>query len=340
MPCRSGDVEPSPSVDVGEPRELPALLNTEPWATTPRPTRMRQFTTILTLTLTTAALAACGSQVRQTPPAASLSPTSSASPAADIDVDLSREVVATGILMQDSPSAPAEICIGGELDSYPPQCGGPAIAGEFSWDALKPERSQGITWTNLPVWAVGRFDPKAGPTGTLTLTQPVSRTAPTGMPQAPPDRMDFPQLCKDPYADGGSKSAGGSGADTNPLTTLLPTLDGYVTSWVSDGSSLFNVLVNGDAGAAHREIRKVWKGGLCVEQRDAPTEAAISSAQEALGKQFKELGLLTSGGSMGSLQVQVTVLDAATRARILEVVKPWLTPEKVRISGSLQPLPQ
>lgn len=301
---------------------------------------MRQFTTTLALALiTTASLAACGSEVRNTPPGASPD-TSSSTTSANPDVDLSREVVAHGALMQDSPSAPVEICIGGQLDSYPPQCGGPAIAGEFSWDGLAPERAQGITWTNDSVWAVGRFDPKAGPTGTFTLSQPLRKEPPAGVTQAPADRMHFPQLCKDPYAGGGSKGAGGSGADTNPITTLLPKLDGYVTSWVSDGSSLFNVLVTGDPATAFREIRKVWKGGLCVERRDAPTEADVSAAQEALGKQGKDLGLLTSGGSMGSLEVEVTVVDAATRARILEVVRPWLTPAQVRISSSIQPLPQ
>ncbi|EAQ00939.1 hypothetical protein JNB_12209 [Janibacter sp. HTCC2649] len=299
---------------------------------------MRQFRTTLTLTVViSAALAGCGSEGRTTPPAASLSPSSSASPVADIDVDLSREVVAHGMLMQRSTTAPVEICVGGVNTSYPPQCGGPTFAGEFSWDGLKPERSRGITWTNASVWAVGRFDPKAGPTGTFTLTRPIAMTAPAGMTEPSSDGVDFPQLCKDPYAGGGSKGAGGSGADTNALTTLLPTLDGYVASYVS---SLFNVLVTGDAAAAQREIRKVWKGGLCVEQRDGPTEAAINAAHEALGKRFKDLGLLSSGGSMGALEVEAVVVDAATRARILEIVKPWVTPDQVRISNSIRPLPQ
>jgi len=299
---------------------------------------MRPFTTTLALTLaTTAALAACGSEVRNTPPAAAPSPSSTAS-IAIADVDLSREVVATGILMQASPSAPVEICIGGVLDSYPPQCGGPTLAGEFSWDGLRPERSQGITWTNDSMWAIGRFDPKAGPAGTFTLTQPIRQTAPIELLHSSPANA-FQQLCKDPYAGGGSKSAGGPEADTNPLTTLLPTLDGYAASWVSDGVSLFNVLVTGDAAAAHREIRKVWKGGLCVEQRDVPTEADINAAQEALGKQGKDVGLLSSGGSKGQLEVEATVVDAATRARILEIVRPWVTPDQIHFSSSIQQWP-
>lgn len=198
----------------------------------------------------------------------------------------------------------------------------------------------GSVWTDRSVWAVGRFDPDAGETGTFTLTQPIQKDPPRGLPQPSPDRADFPQLCDDPYAGGGSTS-GGSPEDTNPLTTLLPALDGYIGSWVSDGSSLFNVLVTGDADAAHREIRTVWKGGLCVEQRDLPTEADINAAQEALAEQATDLGLLTYGGSsQGAFGVEATIVDAATRERILEIVRPWLTPDQVHISGAIQPLPQ
>lgn len=299
---------------------------------------MRQFTTVLTLALVTAtALAGCGSEVHNTPPVASptaSTPGSSPNP----DVDLSREVVAHGMLMQRTSTTPVELCIGPVLDSYPPQCGGPTIAGEFAWNGLSPERSQGITWTQDSVWAVGRFDPGAGTAGTFTLTQPIRRTPPAGMHQPTPER-DFPQLCDDPFADGGSTSVRGPEGDTNALMALLPTLDGYAASWVSDGSSLFNVLVTSDAAAAHREIRKVWKGGLCVVQRDVATEADITAAQEALGRQGKDLGLLSDGDSKGSLEVEATLVDAATRARILAIVEPWLTPEQVRITSSIQPLP-
>jgi len=291
--------------------------------------------------VTAAALAGCGS-TQNSPPAATPDPSSSA-PSGSPDVDLGSEVVAHGMLIQKGSTAPVQICIGPVLTSYPPQCEGPTLGGEFSWDGLGPKRQNGIVWTDAEIWAIGYFDPDAGETGAFTLTQPLRTDPPAGMPQTQPSsgQADFPQLCEDPYAGGGSKSGGGPEADTNPLTTLLPTLDGYVGSWVSDGSSLFNVLVTGDAAAAHREIRKVWKGGLCVEQRNLPTEADITAAQEALGKQAKDLGLLTFGGdAKGSLGVEATFVDATTRGQILEIVRPWLTPDQVHITSLIQPLPK
>lgn len=213
--------------------------------------------------------------------------------------------------------------------------------GEVDWDAVKTERASGVTWSSGEVWAIGRFAPQAGKLGTFTLTQPLQQKPPAGMSLPSPGQTDSPQLCKDPFADGGDKNVSGPEADSNALTVLLPTLDGYVGSWVSDGSSLFNVLVTGDAAAAQRELRKVWKGGLCVEQRDLPTEADMSAAQDALGTQGKDLGLLTFGGdSLGTLGVEATFVDATTRARIVEIVRPWLTADQVRISSAIQPLPQ
>lgn len=285
------------------------------------------------------ALAGCGSA--QNSPSAGTPNPSSSNPPGSTDVKLSDEVVAHGMLMQVNATAPVQLCVGAVAESYPPQCGGPTVVGQVDWDAVKTERASGVTWSAGEVWAIGRFAPQTGKAGTFTLTQPIQQKPPAGIAQPSPGQPDFPQLCEDPYAGGGSKSVGGPEADTNALTAALPTLDGYVSSWVSDGSSLFNVLVTGDAAAAQRELRKVWKGGLCVEQRDLPTEADMTAAQDAVGKQSKDLGLLTVGGdSLGTLGVEATFVDAATRARILEIVRPWLTPDQVRISSAIQPLPR
>lgn len=299
---------------------------------------MRRPSTLLPTAMALVALSAltgCGSGVRTTPPIGTVSP----SPTNPI-VRVGDLVAGQGMLMQRTADGPIELCVGAVAASHPPQCGGPRIVGDVDWETLAPERASGVTWTKGSVWAVGRLDPKAGTSGTFTLDRPLSLTPPAGVAtpasQAP---MAFPQLCDDPYAGGGSKG-GGSPEAQNALTERLATLDGYVGSWVSDGSSMFNVLVTGDAAAAHTEIRKVWKGGLCVEQRDVPTEADVRAAQEALGK--KSPGLLTTGGdaTTGKLNVEVTVLDQATHDQIMETVKPWLEPTDVTITSAFQPLTQ
>lgn len=295
----------------------------------------RTLTTAGLVLACTALLGGCGSAVPPTGP----SPTATATPPPDDAsvVNPGDLLVGRGLLMQKSAAAPVELCVGAVAESYPPQCGGPRVVGEVDWDALEPERASGVTWTNQVVWAVGRLDPTAGDSGTFTLDRPLSLTPPEGFTPPTEEPMTFPQLCDDPYAGGGRRGSGSPDAQ-NALSERLTSIDGYIGSWVSDGSSMFNVLVTGDADAAHAELRKVWKGGLCVEQRDLPTEADVRAAQDALGT--KVPGLLGTGGdaTQGKLGVQVTVLDPSTKDLILDTVSPWLEPADVRITSTFRPL--
>ncbi|WP_156971587.1 hypothetical protein [Knoellia flava] len=252
-------------------------------------------------------------------------------------VDPAGELVAHGLLMQDSPASPVELCLGGVAESYPPQCGGPRIVGDVDWEPLRPQRASGVTWTEGEVWVVGRYAP-GGDSGSVTLTRPIALTPPEGVTVPSPEPLAFPQLCDDPYAGGGRRGAG-SPEQLALVSERMAALDGYVGSWVSDGSSLFNVLVTGDAVAARDELRSVWPGGLCVEQRDLATEADVRAAQEALSAEVP--GLLGSAGDsvQGRLDVHVMVLDAATRERILDTVRPWLRERDVRMTSAFAPLP-
>jgi hypothetical protein len=248
-------------------------------------------------------------------------------------------LVGRGMLMQRSAASPAELCLGPVAASYPPSCSGLRVVGEVDWDRLGAGRANGVTWTNASVWAVGRLDADAGGEGTITLDRPVSLIPPTGVtPPAtePPPRL--PQLCDDPYAGGGRPGTGSAEAQ-NAVTERLPRLDGYIGSWVSDGSSLFNVLVTGEAAAAHAALREVWRGGLCVEQRDLPTEARVLAALDAVARTVD--GVITSGPrpTGGGLEVHVTALDSAVRDLVVETVAPWLAPEDVTITSALQPFP-
>lgn len=310
--------------------------------TNPRPSAIRRATRRTAVALVVlGSVAACG---QAQPTDGGSSPSTSRTPApapTSVVIDPADEVVASGLLMQDSPTSPVELCVGGVAESYPPQCGGPRIVGDVDWEALRPQRASGVTWTEGAVWVVGRYSPATGRpgtgAGTVTLTRPVSLTPPAGVTPASESPVTFPQLCEDPYAGGGRRGAG-SPEEQARLSERLTALDGYVGSWVSDGSSMFNVLVTGDAEAARAELRRVWPGGLCVEQRDLPTEADVRAAQDALAT--KVPGLLGSGGDAmnGRLDVQVTVLDAATRDLILATVRPWLGEGDVRMTSAFQPL--
>jgi hypothetical protein len=296
-------------------------------------------------------VAGCGSVIA--PPGGARDPSDAGAgtsapggPTIDI-VEPGEVLVAHGMLMQSAPDRPVEICLGGVAESLPPQCGGPVLRGDFSWADVEAERAAGVTWTNDPWWAVGTYDPEADGTagagevgqGTFTLTQPVSAVPPAGYTVPSPQEVSFPQLCSNPYVDGDPAAAGNVAAQEQ-LASALENLDGYVTSWVSDGSSLFNVVVTSDPDAAFATLRQTWKGGLCVEQRDLPTQGELLRAQQALTARFQELRLLSAGagGVSGQLEVEVVLTDRATVEAVLDAVSAWVAPADIRISGALRPL--
>ena len=261
-------------------------------------------------------------------------------------VDAEEELVAHGILMQSDPAGPVEICIGGVAESLPPQCGGPILEGEFSWDDVEARSQSGVTWTDDAYFAVGHYSPGEPFQGTITLTRPVSAGPPEGFTPAEWGGSDFPQLCDDPTADvpdvdQAVRTQGPEGfEEEQALLERVQTLDGYVTSWVSDGGPLMNVVVNSDPEVARAALREVFSGPLCVVQRDLPSEEDVRAAQEALSAEHRELQVLGVGGAgvTGLLDVTVTIADQATVDRVHEIVSPWLTPDQIVISSALQPL--
>ena len=244
------------------------------------------------------------------------------------------EVVAAGMVIQTTDDAEPEFCVGGVAASLPPQCGGPALAGEFSWDDVNGEQASGVRWTEEWYYGVGFLDRTAD---TFTLTRPLSSAPPEGwaLPEEEPE--EFPQLCDDPFRGGDEDYDDPNYDIQNAFQERLETLPGYSMSWVSDGERMFNVIVSGDAEEAHAELRTIWPGGLCVEQRDMPTAQDTESATQALSKHADELGLLQWGGQ-GEMSIHVALADAATVARIHEIVSPWLTPDDVRITSAFTPL--
>lgn len=272
----------------------------------------------------------------------------SASAATPVDPDA--ELVGSGILMQTSPDAPVELCVGGIAESYPPQCGGPALAGEFDWDQVTAQEQGGTRWTDDAYWAVGHLDLADGPRGTLTLTRPLSATPPDGFTPPSSPAADFPQLCADPTADvpdvdQAARTAGAGGMeDDQALGQLTSTLPGYVTHWVSDGGPVVNLVVDASADleATRVAIREVFTGPLCLEQRDLPSAEQVSAAQVALSGGAPELGILASygGGVTGLLEVEVVLADQATLDAVHAAVEEWLTPAQVSVRSTFLPLDQ
>jgi hypothetical protein len=244
-------------------------------------------------------------------------------------VDADTLLTGYGLVLQQD-GEPPELCVGGIAESYPPQCEGPELVGLDWADLPAHEEASGVTWGEAGV--VGTYDGAR-----FTLVEPPTQEPPDG---PAPEPAAFPQLCDDPFRGGDEDYASDSEAAQtaqNDLGGLLQSYDGYVTSWVSDGSSMFNVLVQGDAEEAHAAIREVWPGGLCVEQRDLPTERDLRAAQQAvMDSDVEALGV--GFGADAVLDVQVLVADEPTVAAVQQAASDWLTPDQVRVTGALNPV--
>ncbi|MEV0951160.1 hypothetical protein [Promicromonospora sp. NPDC050249] len=92
----------------------------------------------------------------------------------------SGQVTTVTTVLQEG-DGPPELCLGGVAESYPPQCGGPEIAG-WDWDAVEAESAQDTTWGHYEV--VGSWDGE-----TFRLTE--AAAAPAELPAPPEDpRLD------------------------------------------------------------------------------------------------------------------------------------------------------
>ncbi|HCX85201.1 MAG TPA: hypothetical protein DHV14_08715 [Micrococcales bacterium] len=255
---------------------------------------------------------------------------------------------ATTLLQRDGADPVA--CLGGVLESYPPQCSGPVVIG-LSWnDVADAEHASGVTWGNG--WVVGTYDEDRN---TLTLTRRVATEAPDGVEPANPALPALAPLCEDPWRGGDESAvalmAGPDGPElptdaieaANLLHERATALPGYVETYVSDGVSAFNVLLTAgsDLEAAHRSLREVWPGWLCVGTTDSPSSVEAQQASDALAAHAEELRLLGWGADQvsGTFRVSVLVDEPELRSRLEAVLAPWYPADRVELEAALRPLP-
>jgi hypothetical protein len=223
----------------------------------------------------------------------------------------------------ESPAHGPELCLGGQQDSYPPQCGGVPITN-WDWDAVDGQESaNGTTWGAYTV--VGTFDGTS-----LTLTEP---------PGAP-DRADgrgrtpITSPCAEAEPATGSGPVGPDG--TGPAAERARTLPDHAGLWIT--GDVLNVATAGDPAAVRAPLREVWGGPLCLVRHER-TLAALRAVQEDLGAGgAEELGLTllwSATDEVGNVvELGVVAIDDAQRAALDErygagavVATPGLVPE-------------
>jgi hypothetical protein len=228
------------------------------------------------------------------------------------------EVRTSGLVMVIDEGDGPELCLGAVAESYPPQCGGPALA-DFDWGDVGSEEASGVRWGSYAL--TGTFD---GTTFTVTDAIPAALYDTMAAPEEEP----LAAACDSPTTTDTAKATPEDLDATLAAASALPT---YASAWLTGNT--INVAVTEDAEGAEAELRKTWGGMLCVttvERTDADLNEVNQELQAALGDQ-----LLTSGStSPDSLDAQVVFDDGS----IQEWADATYGDGLVRISSALVPV--
>ncbi len=227
------------------------------------------------------------------------------------------EVSTSGLVTVIDAGNGPELCLGAVAESYPPQCGGPALA-DFDWGDVGSEEASGVRWGSYAL--TGTFD---GSTFTVTDAIPAALYDTMAAPEEEP----LAAACDDPTTTDTAKATPEDLDATLAAASALPT---YASAWMTGDT--INVAVTEDAEGAEAELRRTWGGMLCVttvERTDADLNEVNQELQAALGDQ-----LLTSGStSPDSLDAHVVYDDGS----IQEWADATYGDGLVRVSSALVP---
>src|SRR6478735_2219356 len=159
------------------------------------------------------------------------------------------EVRTSGLVMVIDEGDGPELCLGPVAESYPPQCGGPALA-DFDWGDVGPEEASGVRWGSYAL--TGTFD---GATFTVTDAIPAALYDTMAAPEEEP----LAAACDDPTTTDTAKATPEDLDATLAAASALPT---YASAWLTGNT--INVAVTEDPEGAEAELRRTWGGMLCV----------------------------------------------------------------------------
>ncbi|MBB5787163.1 hypothetical protein [Jiangella mangrovi] len=280
-------------------------------------------------------LAACGTE--EAPVSASPSDPPVAVPASDPDQTY------TGLftVLEDAEHGP-QLC-SMVMDSYPPQCGGPDVAG-WNWDeAPDAETANGVTWGFYSV--TGTWDGT-----TLTLTEPPLAGAATS-PMVPDGvAPDFTSPCEAPA---------GGWAVVDAATTTQATFDAamahaaaqpdFAGSWMDQSPFevtpenepermnhpeylVLNAQFTGDLERHEAELRQLWGGALCVSEA-ANAMADLEAVQAELTDSVPNLAGVGVDTLTNTVSLEVFVDDG-----LQEELDQQYGAGVVQVTASLQPV--
>jgi hypothetical protein len=169
----------------------------------------------------------------------------------------------------ESPEHGPELCLGGVAESYPPQCGGPAVEG-WSWDSIEGAQSaSGTTW--VEVYVNGTWDPDRY-VFSVAEARPPTDADRQRLQYA--TQRDFSVPCPEPAEGWPARNQEWPGAEVTAI-------DGYAGAWLDDSQQVMTVKFTGDPAAAEAAVRQYYSDALCVVPA-AHTEAQLLDIQGQL----------------------------------------------------------
>ena len=213
------------------------------------------------------------------------------------------------------------------MESYPPQCSGPDIAG-WDWSTVEAESASGTRWGQYVV--VGTFDGE-----TFTLTEPAKVDKGKGAPRG--DGLATP--CPEP--PGGWQPIDPDTATVVAFQAAMRRaheVEGFGGLWIDQQTAddddpkrfVLNITTAGDVAAMETTIREVWGGSLCVS-RVARSAAELADVRRNLPH---IPGLLTQDVVPG----QVTVDLLVAREQLQRELDESFGEGTVRLVGALEPI--
>lgn len=237
-------------------------------------------------------------------------------------------------MLQAKDSDPV-LCLGGVLDSLPPQCGGIPLK-EWDWDAVSGEESAGgATWGHFEV--TGLYDGDvftvraAGPPRwEEEADDPIEAACPE--PEAGWERPNEALLSEEDY----QRAIRAARRESDFSGAWIDYID-EPTEFTDPQDIILSLAFTGDLDRHEVEAREVWGGPLCVTKFDH-TYRDLRRIQNEMGEVARGFGLeilyTDTNEYRGTVGIGVVVIDEATRAEIDERYGPGV----VEIDARLQPV--
>lgn len=169
-------------------------------------------------------------------------------------------------------------------DDASPECDGPTLKGDFSWDDVKYHEADGSRWTDEVYRVYGYYDlvdgdPISGEPGSFTLSRPVEVEDPSQQ-----EVTARTSLCDAPTLEApGSGTAVPQSTAPREITDLAQRWPGYIDAWIDEAPESLNVLVEADTDIAglQNSLSEVWNGPICLGQ------AVSAETQEEVRRYFR-----------------------------------------------------